>query len=376
MFCLPAFPTAALVPRLRCGWMRCDGIARGVKRAQGVLLAVFLAAVSVSVDHAHAENSVQDFYAKHQIRFVIGSAGGGGYDFYSRLVGRYMTKHLPGHPTLVMQNMPGAAGVTAANYLYNVAQHDGSEIGMVGRAVGTLPLLDPKAKGPRYVATKLNWIGSPQQEDGLVLARTSTNIKTLDDLKTRQLLVSGTSKGSPPSFYPNLFNALFGTKFKVIEGYKGSQAALLALERGEVEGHVSGSSAAPFRARIASWIKDGSVGIVAQIALKKDPEYPDVPLILDLAKTEQQRDIMKLVLSQQVMGWPIVAPPDVPAERVAALRNAFDAVMKDPEFLAEAKKQNLVIDPVRGTEIAKLLEHAYGAPKDIINPIRKVAEED
>jgi tripartite-type tricarboxylate transporter receptor subunit TctC len=361
-------PVSQIIARNAAGALRRQALHLG-----GVFLAT-MGLACVLLSPATADESIKDFYSKKIVKFVIGSAGGGGYDFYSRLVGRFMSKHLPGNPVFVMQNMPGAAGVTVANYLYNVAPHDGSEFGMVARAVGTLTLLDPKAAGPRFTSTKFNWIGTPQQEVGLVLARSSAAVKTLDDLKTHELVVSGTSKGAPPSYYPRLMNALLGTKFKVIDGYKGSQDALLALERGEVEGHSSGSSAAPFRARIKDWLKDGTVRIIAQIAMEKDPEYPDVPLVLDLAKTPAERQILELVLLQQVMAWPIVAPPDVPAERVQALRDAFDATMKDPEFLAAAAQQQLGIDPVSGKAINAMLDKAYSAPDDVIARVRALSE--
>ena len=263
--------------------------------------------------------------------------------------------------------MPGAGGMIAANYLYNIAPRDGSEMGMVGRAVGTQPLLDPKDPGPRYVATKFNWIGTPQKEVGLVLVRTSSPIRTLADLRTHELVVSGTSAAAPPSYYPRLFNKLLGTKFKVVDGYKSSQNALLALERGEVDGHSSGSSAAPIRERIRPWIREGKVRVVAQIGLTQDAEYPDAPLILDLAPQAIERQILEVILSQQVMAWPVVMPPDVPADRVEAMRDAFDAAIVDPDFIADAAKQKLIINPVSGEKIHELLEQVYATPKDILD---------
>jgi tripartite-type tricarboxylate transporter receptor subunit TctC len=329
-------------------------------------VAVSLALFALLTPTAVQAQSVEGFYSGRQAKFFIASAGGGGYDFYSRLVALHLSRHLSGHPTFIMQNMPGAGGIVLANHLYNVAPRDGSEIGMLARAAGTWPLLRPKDKAPRYDATKFNWIGSPQQEVGLLLVRQPSPIKTLADLKTHELILSGTSRAAPPSYYPRLFNKLFGTRFKVVEGYKGSQAALLALERGEVQGHSSGSAAAPLRARIAPWIKQGKIKILAQIGLARDPEYPDVPLITDLAISEADRQAVELVLTQQRMAWPIVAPPGVPPERVKALRDAFDATMNDPAFLTDAAKQKLIINPVSGKEIEALLSRAYATPKDVL----------
>jgi tripartite-type tricarboxylate transporter receptor subunit TctC len=323
---------------------------------------------------AAEQESVAAFYADRQVTFVIGSAGGGGYDFYSRLIARYMPRHLPGHPLFVMQNMPGAAGVLAADYLYNQAPRDGSEIGMVGRAVGTLPLLDPKNPGPKYDATKFNWIGTPQQEIGLILAREPSPIQDLEDLRAHELVVSGTSQDSPPSFYPKLLNALVGAKFHVIEGYKSSQDALLALDRGEVNGHVSGSSAAPLRAQIAPALRSGRLRVIAQVGLTKDPAYAQAPLVMDLAKTSFERQALQLVLLQQAMAWPMVAPPGVPAARVAALRAAFEATMADRDFLAAAASEKLGIDPLGGAEIEALIARAYAAPKPVVQAVQSIAE--
>jgi tripartite-type tricarboxylate transporter receptor subunit TctC len=337
---------------------------RPSRRSVGGMVA--LALLTTGSTNAVAQ-SVKDFYTGRQIKFVVGTAGGGGYEFYSRLIARHITGYIPGNPTFVVQVMPGAAGMAAANYLYNIAPHDGSEMGMMGRAVGTQPLLDPKDSGPKYVATRFNWIGSPQQEVGLVIARTTSSVHTMEDLRLHELVVSGTSTAAPPSLYPRMLNRLLGTKFKVVEGYKSSQEALLAVERGEVDGHVSGSSTSLIRERIAPWIRDGKAKIVAQIGLEKDPELGDVPLVMDFATKPTERQVLELLLAQQAMAWPILMPPDVPADRVKAFRDAFDATMKDPEFLAEASKQRLIINPVGGEKILALLERVYAAPKDVLD---------
>jgi tripartite-type tricarboxylate transporter receptor subunit TctC len=317
---------------------------------------------------------VDEFFAGKQIKFVIGSAGGGGYDAYSRLIIPYLSRHLPGHPLFVIQEMPGAAGMVAANYLYNIARHDGSEIGMVGRGVGIQPLLDPRDKAPRYVAAKFNWIGTPQQEAGLVFMRLPSPIATMADLKTHELIVSGTTSAAAPSYYPRLMNNLLGTRFKVVEGYKSSQEALLALERGEVDGHCSGSSSAPLRARMEPLVDAGKVKIIAQLGREKDPDYPDVPLILDLAATPADRQVLELAFIQQVMAWPIVAPPGVPADRIKALRDAFEATMRDPDFLAEAARQKVIINPVSGEKISSLIDRIYALPKDVLDRVAAVSE--
>jgi tripartite-type tricarboxylate transporter receptor subunit TctC len=335
--------------------------------------ALCVAAICLLAVTARAE-PVEEFFAGKQIKFVIGSAGGGGYESYSRLLIPYLSRHLPGHPLFIIQEMPGAAGMVAANYLYNIARHDGSEIGMVGRGVGIQPLLDPKDKAPRYVAAKFNWIGTPQQEVGLVFMRLPSPIATMADLKSRELIVSGTTSAAAPSYYPRLMNTLLGTRFKVVEGYKSSQEALLALERGEVDGHCSGSSSATLRARMEPLVSAGKVKIIAQLGREKDPDYPDVPLILDLAATAADRQVLELAFAQQVMAWPVVAPPGLPADRIKALRDAFEATMRDPDFLAEAARQKLIINPVSGEKIASLIDRIYAMPKDVLDRVAAFSE--
>jgi tripartite-type tricarboxylate transporter receptor subunit TctC len=328
-----------------------------------------LATIGLLSASAAQAQSVEQFYSGKQVKLFVGSSAGTGYDVYARLVGRFMSKHLPGNPLIITPNMPGAGGVIVSNYLYNVAARDGSEIAMLPRGAATQPLLDPKDTAPKYAATKFNWIGTPQQEVGLLLVRQPSPIQSIADVKKRELILASTSSISPSSYYPKVMNKLLGTKFKVVEGYKSSQESLLALERGEVDGHSSGSSSAPLRERIAPWIKEGKVRILAQIGLEKDRDYPDVPLIMDLAATNDDRRVMELVFTQQLMAWPISAPPGVPADRVQALRDAFDAAMEDPEFLAEAARQKLVINPVSGKKIAELLDRVYATPQELLDRV-------
>src|ERR1700692_768820 len=195
--------------------------------------------------------------------------------------------------------------------------------------------------------------------------RLPSPIVTMQDLKTHELIVSGTTSAAAPSYYSRLLNALLGTRFKVVEGYKSSQEALLALERGEVEGHCSGSLSVTLRARMKPLVEAGKVKIIAQLGREKDPDYPGVPLILDLAATPADRQVLELAFTQQVMAWPLVAAPGVPAERIEALRDAFDATVRDPDFLAEAARQRLVVNPVSGEQIAGLLDRIYASPKDV-----------
>ncbi len=260
--------------------------------------------------------SLEQFYAGRQLKLFVGGGAGGGYDFYGRMIGPYLSKHLPGKPKIVIQGMPGAGGIVAANYLYNRSPRDGSELAIVGRVVSTYPLLNPKDSAAKYDARKFNWIGTPVQEVGLLLVRGASPVNSLRDLKIHQLTVAGTAPSAPPSLYPTLMNKVFGTKFKVVSGYASLQEALLAVERGEADGYVASSASAALRDRIDPWVKEGKIKLVAQIGLSKDPRNGDVPLILELAETAMERQLFEVILTQQVMAWPFVAPPELPDDRV------------------------------------------------------------
>lgn len=315
--------------------------------------------------------AASDFYAGKTIEVIVAVSAGGGYDTYARLLTRHMGRHIPGAPVFVVQNMPGAGGIRAANHLFNIAARDGTVIGTITRELPLLPLLEPGNAGPRFEARKFNWIGSPQQETGLFIlsARAGTS---LDDLPKREVPVSGTGPGSAPSVFPRVLADAFGWRFKVIEGYPGSQEALQALETGEVDGHLSGGSSAAFRARIAPWIRSGQAKVVLQMGFRKDEAFPEAPLALERAPTPEHRSLLELVLTPQLMGRPFLAPPGVPADRVAALRTGFDATMSDPSFLDEAKRLNMDIQPVSGAEIAQVLERVYASPPALLERARGI----
>ena len=340
------------------------------------MLACALLVGTVAVASTAQAQSVEQFYKGKQIKFMLGSAGGGGYDAYSRVITRYMGKHIPGNPSFVVQNMPGAGGLVAANYIYNVAPKDGSEIGMTGRAAAIEALINPADKSVKFEATKFNWIGTPQQETGILLVSTKTPVRTLEDLKKHELTASSTGRAAATSVYPRLLNNMFGTKFKVIEGYKSSQEGLFALERGEVSAHSSGGSSSAFRNRVDPWVKDGKIIMLLQLATEKDPAYPNLPLVTEMARNDAERQILELVLVQQVMGRPVLAPPNMPADRVKALRDAFDATMKDPDFLAECDKQQLEVNPVGGARLNAMLERVYQTPKAVIDQVTELLNKE
>jgi len=320
---------------------------------------------------AHAQ-TVVEFYRGKQIMLVTSASVGGGYDQYARLLARHMQRHIPGEPAIIVQNMVGAEGLRAANYLYNVAAQDGTVIGGLSRNTGLARFYDFNNAGIQFDARKFHWLGSPQQEIGLFILSTRSGLTGLADLKTRDVTISSTAHNSPSTVYSRILNATIGTRLKPIEGYDGSQSCLMAVERGEVDAHVSGGSSAPFRARIMPWLAKGDAKVIMQMGMKRDPEFPDVPTAIEVESAPADKQMFEIAFAEQVMGRPFVLPPSVPADRIAALRAAFDATMKDPQFLDDAKLQKAEIDPVGGEAINALLDRVYAAPPDQVARIREL----
>jgi tripartite-type tricarboxylate transporter receptor subunit TctC len=320
---------------------------------------------------AHAQ-TVVDFYRSKQITLVTSASAGGGYDQYARLLARHMQRHISGEPAIIVQNMVGAEGLRAANYLYNVAAQDGTVIGGLSRNTGLARFYDFNNAGIQFDARKFHWLGSPQQEIGLFILSTKSDLSGIADLKTRDVTISSTAHNSPSTVYSRILNATIGTRLKPIEGYDGSQACLMAVERGEVDAHVSGGSSAPFRARIMPWLAKGDAKVIMQMGMKRDPEFPDVPTAIEVESAPADKQMFEIAFAEQVMGRPFVLPPGVPADRIAALRAAFDATMKDPLFLDDAKLQKAEIDPVGGEAINALLDRVYAAPPDLLARIREL----
>ena len=313
-----------------------------------------------------------DFYAGKTIEVIVAVSPGGGYDSYARLLARHMGRFIPGNPNFVVQNMPGAGGVRAANHLYHLASKDGVAIGMITRELPLLPLLEPTNTAPRFDARRFGWIGSPQQETGLFVLHGRSGVRGLSELATKEIPVSSTGAGTAPSVFPRVLSDVFGWRFKIIEGYPGSQEALQAIETGEADGHLSGGSSAAFRARIQPWVDAKQANVMLQMGFRKDEGFPAAPLALDLATRETDRQLLELVLTPQLMGRPLLAPPGIPAERLELLRKAFDMAMKDGQLLAEAQKQGLEIQPVEGVEISRVLDKVYGASPELIARAQKI----
>jgi tripartite-type tricarboxylate transporter receptor subunit TctC len=308
--------------------------------------------------------SAEEFYRGKRLTIYAGSSTGGGTDLYGRAIARFIGDHIPGQPAVTVVNMPGANGLVLANQLYRSLPKDGTAIGTFDRAAALHAIWSNPAA--QFVATRLNWIGSANIDTSLCVTWHTSDIDTLDKFLTREVVL-----GSTAIYHANLLNSLFGAKLKQVRGYPGGNDVLLALERGEVQGRCNWSWSSIISTR-SEWIRDKKINVLLQFADEKHPDLPDVPLITDLAKTEQQRQMLDLVLSTQTMARPFAAPPDVPAERVRALRKAFMDTTSDPEFIAAAKAQQLEVSPVSGERIQAMLARMSKTPKNVVRALRDV----
>jgi tripartite-type tricarboxylate transporter receptor subunit TctC len=313
-------------------------------------------------------------YAQQEkpVSLYIGYSTGGGYDVYGRLVARHMGKHLPGNPNVIANNMPGAGSLRLANWLYNVAPKDGTAFGTVARGVAFDTLLG--MPGANFDATKFNWIGSANDEVSVCVAWHTSGVTKFEETQAKELIVGGTGGSADTDQFPRAFNAVLGAKFKIVAGYPGGNDINLAMERGEVQGRC-GWSWSSVIATQAEWLKQKKISVLVQLSLNKHPDLPDVPLIMDFAKDPVQKGIFQLVFARQVMGRPFVAPPGVPADKIATLRKAFMETMKDKEFLAEAEKAQLEITPVPGDAVQKVVADAYAMPPEIIKKTAEILQE-
>jgi len=329
-------------------------------------IAIGLALLLASALPVWAQDDAAAFYKGKVVRLIVGIGVGSGYDINARLLARYLPKYIPGNPTVIVQNQPGAGSLSMTNQLYAGGPFDGTAIGASFNGLPTTPLLQPT--GARFEAVKLNWVGSTNRETQAMYVWHTAPIQTLDDLKTKEMIVGAQAPGSTQYDYPVLARALFGWKTKVITGYEATPKIHLAMERGEVHGTWANWST--LKAIAGQWLDEKKVRILAQWALRKHPEMPNVPLILDLAKTEEQKQSLNLALARLEFGRPFFLPPNVPAERVAAIRRAFDAVMKDKDFLDEADKLKIEIDPLSGEQVAALIEQIYKTPAETVARVR------
>ena len=330
---------------------------RSLDVLSGIATAALVAATPVSAQ------SLAEFYRGKSISLEIPTSVGGGYDVHARLLARHMGRFIPGNPTIVPKNTEGASGLRLANSLYNNAPKDGTAFGIFLRSSAFEPQFGNKAA--QYDATRFTWIGSPSSEVSICVAWHTTGITSINDLLTREMLIGSLGPSADTTVYPRVMNGVLGTRVKIIHGYPGGNDIMLAVERGELGGRCAWSWSAA-KATRRDWIEQKRVHILVQLGLSKHPDLPDVPLIVDLAKKSEDRDILKLVFARQEIAWPFVAPPDLPKDRADALRTAFNATMKDKAYLAEAERAKLEIMPIAGEDIQKLIAELYAAPAAIV----------
>jgi tripartite-type tricarboxylate transporter receptor subunit TctC len=329
----------------------------------GGMMAIVMAAFA---PHALAAG-LDDFYKGRNLQLVIGYSPGGGYDLYPRVLAHHMGRHIPGNPVITAQNMPGAGSLKAANYLYTVAPRDGTAFGIFGRGLAMEPLIG--ASDAKFDARKFTWLGSAGDQVSVCATWHSSKIKTWNDALSTPFTVAGEGSGSDPDIFAAMLKNMFGAKLRLVTGYPGGNEISLALEQGEVDGRC-GWSWSSIKLAKPAWIANRQLNLIVQMSLTRSPELPDVPFILDLAANDRQLQILKLVLSRQTMAWLFAAPPDLPADRRQALRAAFDETMRDPAFVAEARMQQLEVNPMRGSDIERVIDQLYQTPQEAIMAAR------
>lgn len=323
----------------------------------------FIAFAAILTGLPLAAHAADGMFAGKTITVYISVGAGGGYDAYGRLLARNIGRYLPGHPTVIAANMPGAGGRKLANYLYNAAPKDGTVIGIMQHTTVYDALFGEK--GARYDARKFNWLGSMATFTSVGLAWHNTGVRTAEDAKKKQLVIGSSGVGATSYQYANLMNHLVGTKLKIITGYKGAADMFLALEKGELQG-LAGIAWASIRNHLGGYIKHHDLNVFVQFTLKKNPQLPNVPLIGDLVSSDRDKRVLNFVFAGLQFARPFLAPPGVPAATVAILRRGFDEAVKDPALLAEAKKARFDIDPVDGATVQKLVDGLYEAPKSVV----------
>ena len=330
-----------------------------------VALATLTAGAALAAPHARAQDvSPEAFYAGKQVKMVVGTGPGGGYDIYGRLIARHIGKHIPGKPNVVIVNMPGAASMNAANYLANIAPKDGTEMLMIVQA---LPMMQVSgATNVRFDLGKFNWIGNMSDSANVLIAWHTSGLKTMEDVRTKELLVGSTTPSSIGGIYPVLMNQVLGTKLKVINGYESGDAIDLAMERGEVQGRA-GIGWAGLKSARSSWLKENKVTVIVQTGLQKEPDLQDVPLMTDLARNDNERQVLNFYSSLVALGRAITPGPGVPADRVKALRKAFDDAVADPALIADADKTGLEVRGLGGEKLQKVVETMVATPKELLH---------
>jgi tripartite-type tricarboxylate transporter receptor subunit TctC len=334
-----------------------------MKDIAGRLGAALVAAALLGAAPAGAQSAAEPF-AK-SVTLIIGFGPGGGYDLWGRLVARHIGKHLPGNPAVVPQNMPGAGSYVAASHIYGAAPKDGTVFAIIARDAALGPLSN--APGARFDATKFSWLGSPTREHNACIANATAKVKTANDLRDNELILGDTGPGTGTRSYPKVLNDLLGYKFKLVSGFRSSVDVFLAMERGEVDGICE--SLDSINQRKPDWIANKTVNVLLQAGAESRPELAGVPNVLTLARNDEERKVLEYLYAGQDIGRPFVAPPDLPAERLKVLRNAFSATMKDSEFVADVKRNKFDLEPEDGEHLAALINKVYATPKAIIDRV-------
>lgn len=331
------------------------------------LLAPVVSMFLLLTGQLHAQ-AVADFYKGKTIELLIGVSAGGGYDAYARILARHMPRFIPGSPAVVPKNMDGAGGLRLANFLYGVAPKDGTTFGTIFRGVAFEPLFGNA--GAQFDPTKFIWIGNASSEVSLCVSWHASPIKNFDDLRSQEMTVAASGRGGDAYRFTAAINSVLGTRMKAILGYRGSNEMNIAMERGEVTGRC-GWSWSSLQASRPDWVREHKIIPLVQLGMAKHPELGNVPLVVDLATSEEQRNILKIVFARQTVAFPFLAPPDVPADRAAALRNAFDLAMNDPALQEEARKAGLEIAPATGAAVETIYRDIFALPPALI---RKAVE--
>jgi tripartite-type tricarboxylate transporter receptor subunit TctC len=333
-------------------------------------IVVSLSAIALAAGFAGREAAAQpaaEFYRGAQIKFIISSGVGGDYDQWSRLIVRFMGKHLPGNPSMIPQNMPGAGQLIATNHLFNAAPRDGSVIGMIGRNLVNEALV--KQSGVRFDPLQFNWLGSPELTHRVCAAMADAPVKKAEDLLERELVVGGAGVGTAVSATPTLLSKLLGFRFKLVEGYGSSQGVLLAMERGEVQGICQ--TLTSLRSSRPGWIESGKMRILFNTESHRIPGV-EAPSVFEFARTDEQRQLLTLYSSSVELGRPIVAPPGVPADRLETLRQALAATLQDPAFKAEAEKQGMEVAYVSGEELERIAGQIMSTPPELVSKLESL----
>jgi tripartite-type tricarboxylate transporter receptor subunit TctC len=351
-----------MIPRLRSR----SGTARKPPRPRGLAALVTACSLGCTLLAGPVPAFAQaDTFAGKSVQMIIGFGAGGGYDLWGRTVARHIGRHLPGNPSVVPQNMPGAGSYVAASHIYNIAAKDGTVLGIIARDAALGPLSG--APGARFDPTRLSWIGTPAKETNVCIAYRGARVKSVQDLYDKQLILGDTGPGTGTRSYPRALNELLGMKFKLVGGFPSSSDVFIAMERGEVEGICE--SLDSIKVRRPDWIPTGKITVLLQGGAEPNPELKGVPFVRDLARNENERQSIEFLYAGQGIGRPFVAPPDLPAARLKMLRIAFDATMKDPDFAAEAKRSKLELEPEDGEHLAALIAKIYATPKAIVDRV-------